>query len=428
MRVAFVYDEVPNLEHSTDTTCAFLLLNAIMEAGHDLHVLLFLPSHSLISDPTTRQRWLDQLASRVPNLRIESGDVLARPISHGQARRLGLARQLLLPQLENYFPHMQLRPQVEKHLRSVSPDVVFLWGNWPPVAATHNLGIAPRLAFVGDPPHMPALYRLRPPLSPQSTLLSLRYWASVLRLRQQGRMSVALLSRCEGTAATAAHHAEWFRRNGVPRCKYLPNVMPDWGGANWRERRKNAPKGDKFRIVHVGHLGGTATRAGLHLFAKEVLPVLERELGNAFEVHVCGKGNLDPDVEPRLRRPSVVMRGFVDDIVSELLSSDVFVVPTPIPLGIRVRIPYAWSVGSCVVAHRANASGLPELQHGKNSLLAGTGEGLAREIVRLFRDQELRTALSEGARKSYDEHFSYEVTTGKFLRELESTAAKQGVS
>lgn len=428
MRVAFVYNEVPNREHSTDSYCAYLLLQALREAGHELTAVLLLSEQNTICDAPTRERWLRDLEQLRIDVHRLPGDPAGQSRGRGLAWASRLARQLVFPQLADYFPHVRLAQSVRACLLPLSPDLVFVWGNWPPLAATHGIEVAPRFAFMGDPPHMPQLFRSRPPLMHWTGLLSPRHWAFRLKMRHLARLTNRLLSSCQSVAATAAHHAEWFSRNGVGGCKYLPNIVPDWGGENWAERRRNAPRNGKLRIAHLGHVEGTATRAGLHLLATETLPTLERELGEGFEVHIYGKGRLSPEVEKKLQRPSVHVRGFVDDIVSELLRADVFIVPTPIELGIRVRIPYAWSVGCCVVAHRANAAGLPELEHERNALLAASGKGLAHEIARLYYDPDLREKLGYEGRRTYETAFSHQVTTRKILREIEALASAQGVS
>jgi glycosyltransferase involved in cell wall biosynthesis len=113
------------------------------------------------------------------------------------------------------------------------------------------------------------------------------------------------------------------------------------------------------------------------------------------------------------------MRGFVEDIIAEIFSSHVFLVVNPINLGIRVRVPYAWSMGACVISHQVNISGLPEMIHEKNALLGKNAPEIVDQILKIYQDADLRKRLEEGGRKTYDEFFSFKVTTGKILGEFE---------
>ena len=422
MRVAFIEPEVPNTEHSTVSYSARLFIDAIRDAGHQVTAVLPLPRQSLIADLATRHRWLEELRDAGIPTEVVSGDPPNAPIRSRAAGRVDRLRRLLRPRIDDVFPHVALAGAMSEALARARPDVLFLWGGYEGIAATDGTHLAPRFAFVGDPVHMPGLFRGLPPLASRRHAWSPSRLVTRLEAARQAQVMVRLLGRCESVAATAAHHAAWFRRQGLNGCRYLPNIVPDWGGAQWERRRLAQPTRRRLKIVCMGHVGGTATLAGLHLLADETLPALERALGRSFELHICGKGQLPAGLARRLDRPSVRLRGFVDDIVAELLTADVFLVPTPIELGIRVRIPYAWSLGSCVVAHRANAAGLAELVHEENALLASDGVGLAEAVVRACRQPGLRARLGRAGRRTYETHFSREVVSAKVVGELERLA------
>ena len=122
-----------------------------------------------------------------------------------------------------------------------------------------------------------------------------------------------------------------------------------------------------------------------------VLPRLVAEFGeDGFELRLVGGGAPPRDIAQALQKPYVCFAGRVVPADPEFLAADVMMVPTNIPLGIRVRIITAWSFGCPVVAHRANASGIPEMQDGENSLLADTDTQLANGVVSVLSDEALR--------------------------------------
>lgn len=427
MHIAYVYNEVPNCEFSTDTYCAFLLVRMLKEAGHRVSLVLLLPEKNLIVDRQTRSRWLRDLDILGVEVTIFPGDIAEKSDGIFSKPPFLTVRRLFFGRLDDYFPHVQLAKTVEPILKTLSPDLIFVWGNWPPLAAVHGIRLAPKFAFVGDPPHAPRACRIEPPFVDKKNFFSFQGLIERLYITQLAQMTVQLLSECAAVACTSAYHAEWFRSHGLRHCKQLPNIIPDWGGQDWKQKRAAARRNDKFKIVLLGNLLSTSNFSGLHCFAHEVLPALTLQLGKNFEVHVCGRGELPRELASRMNSPNVYMRGFVDDIISELFSSDIFLVPTPIKLGIRVRIPYAWSTGACVVAHSANAAGLVELEHEKNALLSASGVGLANQIVCAFKDRELAKRLGEEGRKTYETHFSYDVTCKKILAEFEQfTKSEKG--
>jgi glycosyltransferase involved in cell wall biosynthesis len=197
-----------------------------------------------------------------------------------------------------------------------------------------------------------------------------------------------------------------------------PKSQLVWPFIDFWRRAATAPT-ERLKIVMMGALGGTSTLAGLYFLAREKLPHLDVLFAGQFEIHICGSGELPPELERRFQRPDVFVRGFVDDIISELLSCDVFLIPTPIELGSRVRIAYAWSVGCCVVSHSADANGLEEMQDGQNALLASSGLEVAKAIVRTHREPDMRQTLQNNGRETFERYYSETATVDKIITKVE---------
>jgi glycosyltransferase involved in cell wall biosynthesis len=162
------------------------------------------------------------------------------------------------------------------------------------------------------------------------------------------------------------------------------------------------------------------TLEGLELFARQILPSLERELGaDGFEVRIAGGYTPPPELARLLDRPSVRMLGHVDEAGDEFRGADVMLVPNSIQLGIRVRIVTAFSYGTCVVTHSANRQGIPELEHGRNSLVCESPEELVSETLRALRDADLRRRVGVGGRETYDRDFRPDVSVGRIAEVLD---------
>jgi glycosyltransferase involved in cell wall biosynthesis len=424
MRVVFIHQEIPNKEFNTDTWNAMLLIEAMLDREYEVSVLIVMPEESLIANDSKRAEWLAALESLGISIHVVYDRSSTQQESRKNVQRfIWNLWRIVFPKLRYYFPQIHLSDEIKGIIDPIRPDVIFSWGTYSNIAVTHTLEIAPRFAFVGDPIQFPMLYRNSPPISPKPSLFTKRGWLLKLRMHFYAKYMLELLRGCEAVGASAAHHAEWFREKGVENCTYLPNMIPDWGGEDWKEKRKQQGQNSKFKILLMGHVTATANLSGLHCLADEICPALSERFSDEIEIHICGGGVIPDDLMSRLQYPFIIRRGWVDDIISELLSADVFLVPTPIPLGVRVRIAYTWSLGCCVIAHQVNALGLPEMVHNQNVLLGTNGREMAEQIIRVFENDDLQTQLQLEARKTYETQFSNQVTSDKIFSILEKTAS-----
>lgn len=360
---------------------------------------------------------------------IVAAGVTVKTLPYGYRRPYVFTSQLskaaLKPQLETFYPWVALAPAMRAVLEEVKPDAVVAYTLYN-LAATHGIDVYPRMAVLVDLDHLVAHYRwLDTSFRPLRTFMR----ASLRRLvhARQPKFMIKLLRDCQAVVDFAAHHAVWFRRHGIPECQYIPCPTRDPIGSEWRKLRDSYPPRDMARILLIGHLAGIATMSGIRIFLQEILPHLERKLGSGkFEIHIVGDYSKNQWLAGELKRHSTVrVRGYVEDVDREFLSSDILLVPTPINLGTRTRIIEGFSYGCCVVAHEANALGIPEMVHEENALLAKNGPGLAAAVIRALNDSSLRERLQSAGRRTYDEHFTVDRAGALLSAELERIARNE---
>lgn len=317
-----------------------------------------------------------------------------------------------------YHPFPHFRNALDRLLRETGPDVCFAY-HYEPLAALDGLSRPPTMAGFGDLTHLPGYFRWWKESPPP---FGLAYFRSVVWNWEERLIHTRLMRRlllgCEKRGAFAGHYSRWLVQHGISDCQYLRTPVADPVGPDWLSRRQQEENA-KRKILVVGDLHGTVSRAGLRLTGREVLPALEEAMGTgAFEMHFVGRGEVPDDVTHLYQRPTVVMRGVVDPADREFLSAHVLFVPTPITLGIRVRIVTGLAFGCCVVTHLANQQGIPELEDGVNCLLSSSGRGLARKLENALRDNELRLRIQRNARNTYEKYFSEDVAAGHIVNEL----------
>jgi glycosyltransferase involved in cell wall biosynthesis len=332
-----------------------------------------------------------------------------------------LLRQAVASNPGSFYPSYALRSELARRVDASDADVVFhLWCS-AAFAACSEVS-RPVFAYAGNPDHYSMAARLAHPelfAIPQATArnrLKLGLWRAAYRRFEAVHVRMVATSRWIG--CVSAVNAEYYRARGLSNAFYVQNM---WPGA---EGPYEPPRPTENRIV--GNMGGqyaTGNTFGLWFLGREVLPELDRRLGEDYVVELYGAGTLSPPVARAVEHPRVVNRGFVDDIDAELRAAKVFLLANnnnPDFIVGHTRILHAWSLGSCLVAHRNMARAMPEIVHGENALLGETGAELAEHAAAAVRDDALRFRIGEGGRRTYEREFTPEIVMRRVVDRIES--------
>jgi glycosyltransferase involved in cell wall biosynthesis len=391
-----------------------MVTQALLRAGHDVTIYSLVDADGGSADSESRN-------SAIAGVREIGADIVVVPMPNENPSRREILRKTLWPSSKVFYQTESIAEELQRHLKDANLDGVFVY-HFEALAPTRGLTGVARVAGAGDPTHLPIVYRWW--FNPKRLTLRscLSTWLAAMAILRLRRIETSLLSECQFYGAFAAHHARWLSEHGAPGCTYFRVPIPDEAGPQWKTRRSTV-KAKKPKILLVGQLRGIATLTGLELFATKILPLLEKKYGpDGFEAHIVGKYPPPPHLSGLLSRPGVKLRGYVERLDLEFLSADVLLVPTPIKLGIRVRILIGFSFGCCVVAHENNALGIPEMIHGHNALLARRGTEFLDAITRVLDDDALRHRLEVNARETYERFFRPEIAAAPIVRELERMA------
>jgi glycosyltransferase involved in cell wall biosynthesis len=418
MHVALLFGGgIPNPSTGGGPLTAYTVLRHLLDSGDDVTVFA-------LHDRDYHDAAGAELSARISHLREVGAEVV--PIPSDAAAAVDAAprdvrsrvRRSLTPRVEDLYPHSADAARVRTAVARTDCNVAFVY-HFEALAGSRELDI-PRVAGVGDPSHLPVYYRWRDALPSRAALRQTNRVQAIMRA--QPRYMAALLEECAAYGAFAAHHAEWLRAHGAPRCAYFRTPVPDEAGSGWFAHRRRRPPGAPPRILLLGHLKGIVTIDGFRVF-EQVLPWLDRAFGaDGYIIDVVGGAEPPRELARILEHPAVRRHGHADGAGAWLQETDVLAVPTSIPLGIRVRIISGLSYGTPIVAHSASALGIPELEDGVNALLATSPREMGEQIVRVVSDRALSEHLERGARATYERYFSPSVAAEVIARELRQSA------
>jgi glycosyltransferase involved in cell wall biosynthesis len=188
------------------------------------------------------------------------------------------------------------------------------------------------------------------------------------------------------------------RRVGVDNAVVIPNCYPAPAPPGNRH-----PNLERLTIAFVGTLQYDPNRVAARFFAREVLPLIRREVPAATFRVVGAKPHLAGDLTDT---PGVDVQGHVPDIERALADVDVVVAPIFFGGGTRLKVIEGWARQLPVVSTRVGAEGL-DAADGENLLLAETADEFGGAVLRIHRSPELRAALVDGGTRLYEARYMW---------------------
>lgn len=433
MKIFLVLSNFPYAQGEAIEVVGDEAVSLIAQAGHDLCVQVLLRDGRTAVNVKREQAARDRYAyaANVKFLEPIFLDELQPRrgrIGGGFARFVTLV--LTLPGLRRWinrrlFPAKRATPYVRRAVAGERPDIVLTIWSWESLAATYSIRDVPKFMYYGNPDHKPMEARLRHPELFDMDVTRLTGWMRYryLKLLNAARelQHLRMMRCCEVVANNSMVDAIYYRDRGHPRSIYLHNMWPDMLSPASHSEATVPPK--TFRIVgSVGNLGATGNTFGLHFIGRYVAPGLEARVGKEnFSIDIYGGGRPTHKVATTLQHPAIRLRGWVDNLNSEIKSSHVFLVLTNVDGFVvgNTRILLAWSLGACIVAHADSALSMPEVRHGENALLGRTPDEINDLIVEAASDPALRQRIGAGGRAAFQQYYRSDIVVPKMLEEMQ---------
>lgn len=397
-RVVVLSSMVPTFSHLGSIVLGNLIEQMAIQ-GADVQFASVGTGGLLESDDAAEKRLADVGALRVGGATPILDDV-DLPINM-IPRVARYVRETVDPRLTGDAPRFRdPEAEVERLLAAGASSVLLFWD-------TYYERLVPALSGAGLRIYG---YLARPPMAAAQThasdkLRGMKRALTEARLGARERRHISRLRALSGARNICALDTAWYDRHGVD-CSYLPNTWPDAYGDDWRSQRRAAE--ERRQGVHIlgniGVLSSTGNHYGMSFLADRVLPFLKQELTTSeWTINICGRFEFPPELDRLRREPNVAIRGFVPDIDEEMLGNRIFLLLNNAGpyTGGYTRVMFAFSSGSCLIAHSGLAELMPELVHDENCLMAESPKDIAGLIAAAATDASLRARIGAAGRETY---------------------------
>lgn len=409
-----INSSVPHAYHGGGGLTAYSMLRASVDLGYNVYCIALASSKN--NGNMTEQEHVDHLLSLgVKDVKILNNETINHKKSWFQK---------ITPNSEVFLPNRTENQRVREYCLSNHINLAIAY-HWEGASAIMDIDELKKVFLVGDPIDTPMIFRRQylekyGDLNPiKKVLFNLR---SKYIINQQKKAMSEVLKAGNYNGAFANHHSKELEKESGVKCHYMRTPTPFPNKIN-----KNLSHSEKFKILHIGHLQGIATISGVDLLVTEVLPILKKKIGeDKFEINLVG-GHFEalPKKLQKLIKedPCINVLGQVTPADSVFCENDILIVPTPIELGIRVRIITGFSFAIPIVAHIANTKGIPEMQHNENSMIGNNASSLADAIIKLFNDSNLKAHVGKKGNDLHCSHFSinaFKNTLGDIFQSVEN--------
>jgi len=204
-----------------------------------------------------------------------------------------------------------------------------------------------------------------------------------------------------------------LRENGDLRIEVIPTIHPLPPHVASRRTRQD--------LLFVGGFSHTPNVDAVLYFCEEIFPQVQAQLP---QVKVYIVGNAPPPEVIALANDSILVDGYVPDLVPYLESAMVSIAPLRYGSGMKGKIAEAMSYGLPVVTTTIGAEGM-HLQDGFDVLIADNAHEFADKIIQLHHDVRLWEAISREGRAHVQQKWSPDAVDADLVRSMESLMEPQ---
>jgi glycosyltransferase involved in cell wall biosynthesis len=390
MRVLFLTSRMPYPAIGGDRNRVFHFIQALAEAGHEVHLLTF--DTSLFSRTAGSLEPLTRLVASLRVVRLPAVVSTMRAVA-------GLWGSL--PLQAAYYDSSRMRGLVTEALERVRPDVVY----------THLFRMAPyALAEMRTHPAAWVLDLTDVVSSEISRSLEYRagpsrwiYREECRRIERYECYLAPLFDRCWVVGDREAKALAALSSSA--RIEVVPIGV---GGNGAGAAAENAVR-EPATILFFGYQKIFHNRDAARFLARDIFPMVRAEIPHAV-LEIAGKssGSLGG-----ARGPGIRHKGYVEDPRELFSRATVFAAPHRFAAGVQTKVLQALDAGLPVVTTPLVREGLEPVPH--DLLRVGrTAEEIAAEIVVLIRDPALASELGARGRVWVRSRFRWDLAVRAF--------------
>jgi len=199
-----------------------------------------------------------------------------------------------------------------------------------------------------------------------------------------------------------------FDQNTLKSDRFL--TVPN--GTIRKSIKRDQAKSIVCKILFVGDLRTQPNLEAAQFIGTHISPFLDK---NQFSLSIVGKSNTDQNLEEEF--PDIHFMGYVNDLDSIYLDTDIVLAPLLTGSGTRLKILEAMSYGIPVISTKIGAEGI-DVVDGENIIIAESNSDFINAINRIYRNEIDVKNISDNARLLIETKYDWKIVSNNLEREL----------
>lgn len=208
---------------------------------------------------------------------------------------------------------------------------------------------------------------------------------------------LAVAEACDVTLVVSPYEVEVLAKDRPDlTVKVLSNIHEIYGCRKPYNQRKD--------IMFIGGYQHTPNVDAVEWFVTKIFPLIEKELPD-LKFHIIG--SKAPKHIQAMVKDNIIFQGFVEDIEPIMDDIRIAVAPLRYGAGVKGKVNMSMSYGQPVVGTKVAVEGM-FTQDEKDCLMAETPEEFAKQVIRLYQDEDLWNTVSQGGLDNVQNFFSFD--------------------
>jgi hypothetical protein len=420
MKILYLTSNIPSIDKEAVERVNFEIVNELIKKGHEIYLQIILSENSTSYSKIAKTI----LKSNVPKLKI-----LSPLINNFKFKKLYSYYRILFPNKKNIYPSSIHKKKILQILKNNKIDLIFQSWDYPGLAAVNEIKDIKKILYYAQPDHKPNLVRLADPnifYSKKKIFFKLRKFLIERFNSKREKIHISMVNNFDAVHIICKATQLDYVNAGVKKAQYTQNIWP------MLENYKSEPIKNKIcKIVgSVGSNDATGNTVNFFYIGDKLLKHLNSMINFEFEMNFYGKNQPLGNVLKLFNQNNVRFKGWVDDLDSEVKSSDIFLICHNSIYkeryiicnnnkwqlgGSHTRFLYAWSLGCPIVTHSMNKKFMPELEHNYNVLMGDNEVELSNLLYELYHNIELRKKIILNGKRTLKKYFLPEIVVSKLL-------------